>query len=178
VQGKRARLWIAEEKQAMDDVLAMCRHFPERHVARGEALIREGQARDRMYVLREGAFEVLRQGVVVVRINTPGPFLGEISAVLGVVPSASVLATRDSRVHEIDAASEEVRRNPELTLAIAQLLARRLLAVTAYLVDIKRQYAGNDGHLSLMDRVLGDLVSTVSPVTMPLGSERQDVPDY
>ena len=50
--------------------------------------------------------------------------------------------------------------------------------MTAYLVDIKLQYAGTDGHLSVMDRVLGDLVSTVSPASMELGSERDDVPDY
>lgn len=163
----------------MDDVLSMCRDFPELAVARGQALIQEGVARDRLYVLRDGAFEVLRQGVVVVRITEPGAFLGEISAVLGSMPSATVVATRDSRVHVIDAASEAVRRDPALTLAIARLMAARLVAVTAYLVDIKRQYAGSEGHLSLMDRVLGDLVSAVSPsAAVRLGSERPDVPDY
>jgi CRP/FNR family transcriptional regulator, cyclic AMP receptor protein len=162
----------------MNDVLAMCRDFPQRRVAVGEALIQEGVAVDRLYVLREGAFEVLRSGVVVVRIAEPGSFLGEISAVLGSAPSAAVVATQDSVVYVIDAASQQVRRNPALTLAIAQLMARRLVAVTAYLVDIKRQYAGTDGHLSVMDRVLGDLVSTVSPSQVALGSERADVPDY
>lgn len=162
----------------MNEVLAMCRKFPELRVAQGQVLIEESLRSDRMYVLRDGAFEVLRQGVCVVRISDPGAFLGEISAVLGSVPSAAVVATRDSVVHVIDAASEVVRQRPELTLAIAQLMARRLVAVTAYLVDIKRQYAGSDGHLSVMDRVLGDLVSTVSPDAMALGSEREDVPDY
>lgn len=162
----------------MNEVLAMCRPFPELRVPKGQTLITAGQARDRMYVLRDGAFEVSRDGVVVVRVTEPGAFLGEISAVLGVVPTASVAATRDSVVHMIDAASQEVRRNPALTLAIAQLMARRLVAVTAYLVDIKRQYAGTDGHLSVMDRVLSDLVSTLSPNPVQLGSERDDVPDY
>lgn len=160
------------------EVLAMCRHFPERQVPAGETLIEAGVARDHMYVLREGSFEVRREGVVVVRVTQAGAFLGEISAVLGAMPSASVVATCDSVVHVIETASHEVRRNPELTLAIAQLMARRLVAVTAYLVDIKLQYAGTDGHLSVMDRVLGDLVSAVSPGTMELGSERDDVPDY
>jgi CRP-like cAMP-binding protein len=162
----------------MNEVLSMCQHFPQRRIANGEVLIEAGMPADRMYVLREGAFEVQRSGVVVVRIAEPGAFLGEISAVLGSVPTASVLATRDSVVHVIETASQQVRQDPELTLAIAQLLARRLVAVTAYLVDIKRQYAGTDGHLSVMDRVLGDLVSTVGPSSMALGSERADVPDY
>lgn len=162
----------------MSTVLEMVRHFPELRIAQGQALIEEAVARDRMYVLLDGAFEVLREGVCVVRISEPGAFLGEISAVLGSVPSASVVATRDSVVHVIDAASEAVRQQPELTLAIAQLMARRLVAITAYLVDIKRQYAGSGDHLSVMDRVLSNLVSTVSPDPMPLGSERADVPDY
>lgn len=162
----------------MNDVLAMCRHFPEMRVAQGQSLITAGEPRDRMYVLREGSFEVRRDDVVVVRVSDPGAFLGEISAVLGVVPTASVVATSDAVVHVIETASAQVRRDPALTLAIAQLMARRLVAVTAYLVDIKLQYAGTDGHLSVMDRVLGDLVSTVSPASERLGSERDDVPDY
>lgn len=164
----------------MNEVLAMCRHFPELWLKAGDTLIAEGVARDRMYVLREGAFEVWRNGVVVVRIAEPGAFLGEISAVLGESPTAAVVATQDSVVHVIETASRQVRRNPDLTLAIAQLMARRLVAVTAYLVDIKQQYAGNDGHLSVMDRVLSDLVSAVSPTASnaALGSERADVPDY
>lgn len=162
----------------MNDVLAMCRHFPTQRIAQGEVLIEQGTARDRMYVLREGAFEVLREGVCVVRIGESGAFLGEISAVLGVAPSATVVAVRDSEVHVIEGASTIVRRDPAVTLAIAQLMAMRLMAATAYLVDIKRQYAGSEGHLSVMDRVLGDLVSAVSPVAVRLGSERDDVPDY
>lgn len=162
----------------MNDVLAMCQHFPTLRLASGEVLIEQGASRDRMYVLIEGAFEVLREGVCVVRIGEPGAFLGEISAVLGVVPSATVVAVRDSTVYLIDDASALVRKDPALTLAIAQLMAMRLMAATAYLVDIKRQYAGSEGHLSVMDRVLGDLVSAISPVQTVLGSEREDVPQY
>ena len=174
VNARRTAAWGSD----VNEVLAMCRDFPEQRIPAGETLIATGVARDRMYVLREGAFEVCREGVVVVRVTDPGAFLGEISAVLGGVPTASAVATSDSIVHVIETASEEVRRNPALTLAIAQLMARRLVAVSAYLVDIKRQYAGTDGHLSVMDRVLGDLVSTVSPNPVQLGSERDDVPDY
>lgn len=162
----------------MNDILAMCQAYPTMWVAQGQAVIEQGVAHDRLYVLREGAFEVLREGVCVVRIGEAGAFLGEISAVLGVVPSATVVAVRNSEVHVIEGASALVRRKPELTLAIAQLMARRLMAATAYLVDIKRQYAGTEGHLSVMDRVLGDLVSAVSPAQTTLGSERDDLPDY
>jgi CRP/FNR family cyclic AMP-dependent transcriptional regulator len=73
--------------------------------------------------------------------------------------------------------SVSVQRRPDLTYAIAQILARRLAAVTAYVVDIKRQYADSNTHLALMDRVLGSLVA-VHPTAINPGSERSDVPDY
>ena len=161
----------------MSDVLAMCSDLPELRVAKGDTLIKEAVRTDRLYVLKSGAFEVMRNGVRVVTINEPGAFLGEISAVLGSAPTASVVAAEDSTVHVVDGASESVQRRPELTYAIAKLLARRLSAVTAYLVDIKRQYADSNTHLALMDEVLGNLIA-MHPSLIEPGSERSDVPDY
>jgi CRP-like cAMP-binding protein len=161
----------------MTDVLAMYRHLPVLPVPKGSVLIGEGSRADRLYVLKSGAFEIVRNGVRVVRIGEPGAFLGEISAVLGSAATADVIASEESAVHVVDNASAAVRTQPELTYAIAQLLARRLAAVTAYLVDIKRQYADSNTHLAVMDEVLGSLMSMVPPTTEP-GSERGDVPDY
>jgi CRP/FNR family cyclic AMP-dependent transcriptional regulator len=161
----------------MNDAIAMCSNLPEIRVAKGDTLIEEAVRTDRLYVLKTGGFEVVRNGVRVVLITEPGAFLGEISAVLGSAPTASVVAVQDSMVHVVDGASAAVRSRPELTYAIAQLLARRLSAVTAYLVDIKRQYADTNTHLALMDQVLGNLIA-MHPGTTEPGSERSDVPDY
>ena len=161
----------------MNPILAMCSDLPELRLATGESLIEESVRTDRLYVLKSGAFEVVRNGVRVILINEPGAFLGEISAVLGSAPTANVVAARDSTVYVVDDASASVRSRPELTYAIAQLLARRLSAVTAYLVDIKRQYADSDTHLGLMDEVLGNLIA-MHPGAIKPGSERSDVPDY
>jgi len=161
----------------MNDVLGMCGDLPEVRVAKGVSVIEEAVRTDRLYVLKSGAFEVVRNGVRVVLINEPGSFLGEISAVLGSAPTADVVAVQDSTVHVVDGASEAVQRWPELTYAIAQLLARRLSAVTGYLVDIKRQYADSNTHLALMDQVLGNLIA-MHPSQVKPGSERSDVPDY
>jgi CRP/FNR family transcriptional regulator, cyclic AMP receptor protein len=161
----------------MIDVLAMCAKMPEMRVAKGATLIEEAVRTDRLYVLKSGAFEVVRNGVRVVLINEPGAFLGEISAVLGSAPTAAVVATQPSVVHVVEDASASVQSTPELTYAIAQLLAQRLSAVTAYLVDIKQQYADSNTHLALMDQVLGNLMA-MHPGTIATGSERGDVPDY
>ena len=161
----------------MKDVLALCTDLPELRIAQGVTLIEESVSTDRLYVLKSGAFEVVRHGVRVVLISEPGAFLGEMSAVLGSAPTATVVAAQDSTVHVVEDAYATVQRWPELTYSIAQLLARRLSAVTGYIVDIKHQYADSDTHLGLMDQVLGNLM-TMNPSTIKPGSERTDVPDY
>lgn len=161
----------------MNDVLAMCGDLPEARLAKGDLLIEEGRRTDQLYILKSGAFEVVREGIRVILISEPGAFLGEISVMLGVAPTANVVAAQDSVVHVVEQASVAVHRWPELTYAVAQLLAKRLSAITAYLVDIKRQYAGSDTHLALMDQVLGNLIG-MHPGTLKPGSERPDVPDY
>ncbi|HSV44696.1 MAG TPA: cyclic nucleotide-binding domain-containing protein [Ramlibacter sp.] len=164
----------------MQDVLALCAGMPLLQLPAGASLLAEGVRTGRLYVLRSGAFEIVRNGVRVVTISEPGAFLGEISALLHAAPTADVVATEPSTVHVLEDADAAVRRNPELTYAMAQLLARRLVAVTAYLVDIKRQYADSDTHLGLMDQVLGQLMAMHpgAPAPLPAGSERSDVPDY
>jgi len=161
----------------MNDVLRLCGDLPEMTVAKGDVLIEEGVGMDRLYVLKSGAFEIVRSGVRVVVIGDPGAFLGEMSAVMSSVPTASVVATQDSVVHVVDRASDAVRQRPELTFAIARVLAHRLSAVTAYLVDIKRQYADSNTHLALMDEVLANVIAMHPGVPKP-GSQRTDVPDY
>lgn len=161
----------------MNNVLALCQHLPEKKLARGEVLIAESVHTDRLYVLKQGAFEVLRQGVRVIEVLEPGAFLGEMSALMNSTPTATLTATQGSVVYVVENAAEAVRTQPELTFAIATLLARRLNAVTTYLVDIKRQYADSNTHLGLMDKVLGSLM-TMNPTKTEPGSERSDVPDY
>jgi len=166
----------------MIDVLSLCRDYPQRQFAKGETLIEESVRTDHLYVLKSGGFDVLLGSVAFVHIGQPGAFLGGISAVLEGAPSATLVASEDSWVYVIEHASDVVRVRPELTLAVAQGLARRLVAVTGYLVDIKRQYAGTGTHLALMDRVLAELASqdaaSQAADAEPLGSERADVPDY
>ena len=58
----------------MNDVLAMCSNLPEIRLAKGERLIEEAVRTDRLYVLKCGAFEVVRSGIRVVLISEPGAF--------------------------------------------------------------------------------------------------------
>ena len=55
------------------------------------------------------------------------------------------------------------------------MLAQRLNAATTYLVDLKRQYAGNGNHLAMVSDVLASLIHNQEPEFTP-GSDRQPDP--
>lgn len=152
--------------------------WPQRQVTAATTLVEQGQRSDHLYVLVQGAFDVVRDGVRIVQVREPGAFLGEIAVLLDAPATASVVAACDSVVQVVHPAAAAVRSDPVLTLAIAQLLARRLQAVTAYLVDLQQQYAGTGTHLSVMDQVLARLMELPAQPDATAGSERADVPDY
>ena len=147
----------------MNRVLSLCESFPEMQVPIGSRIIDQGASKGRMYVLKSGTFNVVRNGVRVVRVTEPGSFFGEISALLGTPPTADVVALENSTVCVIEDPVAAMKAHPELTHAVAQLLARRLQAVTTYLVDMKKLYANTGMHLELMDQVLGELMAIQHP---------------
>jgi CRP/FNR family transcriptional regulator, cyclic AMP receptor protein len=161
----------------MDDVLSLCEGLPTRSLQAGEVLLTDGSPGGAMYVLTRGAVGVRKDGATLLRIEEPGAFLGEISALLGLPRSADVVAVEPSEVRVIEDPAAALTAEPELVLAIARLLAHRLRAVTSYLADLKRQYGGAGGHLALMDQVLSELTA-IRTASLPPGSEREDVPDY
>jgi CRP/FNR family transcriptional regulator, cyclic AMP receptor protein len=161
----------------MDDVLALCGDLPVRTFDPGEVLLAEGARGAAMYILVAGRVEVRKGSVTVTSVSEPGAFLGEMAALLGTPTSADVVAVAPTEVLVVEDAAASIVDDPQLTLAIARLLARRLQAVTSYLGDLKRQYAEVDGHLAMMDTVLSELTS-MRPREIEAGSERDDVPDY
>ena len=52
--------------------------------------------------------------------------------------------------------------HPEVSLSVAELLARRLNALNKYLIDVKRQHEGHD-HLGMVDEVLEALMPRPRP---------------
>ena len=65
--------------------------------------------------------------------------------------------------------------HPEIGLELARQLAGRLHRLLAYLGDVRAQYADAEGHVTMIDAVLGRLASR-PPVEIEPGSDR--APDY
>ena len=147
----------AKDPSAMAGILDWVSACPRRAIAAGGLLMEQGQAGGNLWVLITGEVEVLRDEVRVARIADSGAVFGEMSVLLGGPCTASVRALKDSTFAEVGSAEEFLAAQPEASLHVARLLARRLDALNRYLIDVKTQYEGHD-HLGMVDDVLDTLM--------------------
>ena len=145
------------DMRAMSLILAALRDHPVRHFATGEIILAQGDQTGLLFVLIEGAVEVVKDGVSVATTADPGAVFGDLSALLGVAHTAEVRAMRDSSFHVVTNPRVFLEQTPTACLHLCELLARRLDAVNKYLVDVKQQFAGHD-HLGMVDGVLDTLM--------------------
>jgi len=141
----------------------------------GTLLLQEGTKSGRIYVLAEGTAEVARGETRVALVSDPGAIFGEMSVLLDSPHTATVRAFTDIAVYEFPDAAEFLRTDPDITLAVARLLAQRLHSATTYLVDLKRQYAGSGNHLGMVSDVLASLINQPAADFEP-GSDRMPEP--
>jgi CRP/FNR family cyclic AMP-dependent transcriptional regulator len=163
------------QSSSMQAVLAHTIDVPLHDLPAGTVLIAEGPASGHLYILVEGAAEVLRGEVRVALIDEPGAVFGEISALLGRPHSATVRALSAVRVHRIDDPETFLQMRPEIVFHVARILAARLVDATSYLADVKRQFAGREDHFGMVDEVLEALVNQQLPA-MPGADARHDDP--
>ena len=114
-------------------------------------------------------------GAVVNRLTAPGSFVGEIGALLGQRRSASVSALGDTVIREIGDPREFFATYPQLALEMARQLAGRLHRLSAYIADVRQQFADHDDHLGMFGELLSR-IATRPPVDIEPGSDRS--PDY
>jgi CRP-like cAMP-binding protein len=142
----------------MSTILDHCKGLPERTVAAGELLMEEGHRTGTLYVLVDGAAEVLKGNTPVATVRERGAFFGEMSALLGTPHTATVRVIEPSRFYVV-ADANAFLSSPDMTLAVSRLLAKRLQMVTTYLADLQRQFAERDDHLGMVDEVLESLLN-------------------
>lgn len=141
----------------MAEILDWVSAYPRREIEPGGYLVEQGQGGGHLWVLMSGEVEVLRDQVRVARTSEAGAVFGEMSVFLGTPCTASVRALKASSFAEVGSADEFLAANPEASVHIARLLARRLDALNRYLIDVKAQYEGHD-HLGMVDEVLDTLM--------------------
>ena len=93
------------------------------------------------------------------------------SVLLNTPHTATVRALSPVTVYAYANAAGFLRSDPQIAFVIARLLAQRLNSATTYLVDLKRQYAGQGNHLGMVSDVLASLIHQQEDEFTP-GSDR------
>ena len=137
--------------------LDMFKDLPTQNIAAGECVIEQGSNTGCLFILVEGQVDILKGDKAVAASGQPGDIFGDLSALLGIPHTTSVRAVRDSKFYVVTNAQTYLEQNPVVCRHLCELLARRLVSVTDYLVTIKEQFAGHD-HIGMVDEVLDKLI--------------------
>jgi len=97
-------------------------------------LLRAGTKTGTVYALKSGSVRVETGGRVLAHVNTPNAFFGEISVLLDREHSADTICESDSSFYVIEDFEGLAVQRPELALAVARLLAERVVQMNQTVV--------------------------------------------
>lgn len=141
----------------MATILELVADHPTRSFALGDPIMEQDAPSGPLLVLVEGEVEILRDDVRVGKISLPGAVFGELSILLGSAHTATVRALKPCRFAVIENPRQFLTGSADASFHVASLLAKRLDALSKYLVNVKQQYEGHD-HLGMVDDVLETLM--------------------
>ena len=145
----------------MTSLLALTASRPTRALANDEVLLVQGEGGGDLFILLSGKLVVVRDGVTIATISQPGTLVGEMSVLLGIRNSATVRAERETKVRVISDANKLLESEPGLARRVATLVAGRLDATSALLVELAKQNKGKASEQGLLSRILSSLYSPV-----------------
>lgn len=122
----------------------------------GTVVLEQGTQTGKLVVLKDGEFEVIRDGRFISSTRSPGAIFGEMSLLLEKPHTATVQAVTDVECYVIEDALKVLETHPSWTLQIARLLAQRVNNTTAALMEARPQSETDSGRLILPHYVLSD----------------------
>jgi CRP/FNR family cyclic AMP-dependent transcriptional regulator len=108
-----------------------------KHPAR-QVVLDAGSKTGRLFFLRNGAVEVIKDGVQIANVSAPGSVFGEQAVLLDQPHTADVRTLEQSEFYVADAPAI-LAGDPSVALYVAAILARRLEAANRSLIEVKRQ---------------------------------------
>jgi CRP-like cAMP-binding protein len=123
----------------MVDLSSLTKGLPIRKVSAGELIITQGTKTGSAFILESGTVEVLKDGAQITTVKDSGALFGELSFLLDSDHQASVRAVTDCSVFVIENFSS-IGKQPELSLYLAQVLAKRLVATNQVLAEARNQF--------------------------------------
>ena len=155
----------------MSTIADLCHDLPIATFEAGEVLLAEGRATGRLYVLIDGSVEILKGDLQINTVADRGALLGDMSVLLDIPHMATVRAVSRCNAYVTEEGDAFLQAHPEIAYLLARMLAQRLHGVTSYLVDLKQQFEGEDGHLGMVDEILESLLHEPAQDFTP-GSDR------
>ena len=128
--------------------------LPEASFSAGDEIITFNTQPKKLFFLKSGRVEVVRDGIRLALVKTPGSAFGEISLLMDAPTTASVVALEDCAFNIAEDPEAYLADHPEVNLHVSKILAIRLEAATQYLVDVKEQLQGVSDHVGMVDGVL------------------------
>ena len=118
--------------------------FPLAIYQAGETVLAAASTTGRLLILKEGAVEVVKDGVEIAKVTEPGAVFGELSVLLDRPHTADVIAVKTSQFYV--ASATLFMRDPVALLYVAAVMARRLDRANEGVIELKRQvHAGEPG---------------------------------
>jgi CRP/FNR family transcriptional regulator, cyclic AMP receptor protein len=139
----------------MSSLIELTANRPTRTLAADEVLLAQGDGGGDLFILLSGELSVLRDGVKLATLSQPGTLVGEMSVLLGTRSSATVQAERETKVRVVRDARQILESEPGLAMRIAALVAGRLDATSALLVELSKQH--KEGERNVFTRILNAL---------------------
>jgi CRP/FNR family transcriptional regulator, cyclic AMP receptor protein len=113
----------------------------------GETVLTAGSTTGRLLILEQGSVAIVKEGVEIAEVATPGAVFGELSVLLEQPHTAEVRALETAQFRVADAAAL-LARDPIALLYVAAVLARRLDGANQALIEVRRQLeAGQPRHV-------------------------------
>ncbi len=149
------------KSEPMEESHQILRHLeglPRTKLNAGDTIFEQGRQSGFLVFLVSGTVEVVKDGMIVDRESRPGSVYGELSILLENPHMAEVRAATESEVVKVENPETFFLDHPEVTLQVCRTIAERLTAATRYLVDVRRQFSKDEGHLAMMDKILTTLI--------------------
>jgi len=123
-----------------------------KHPAR-EVVLAAGSKTGRLFFLRNGAVEVIKDGGKIANVSAPGAVFGEQAVLLDQPHTADVKTLEQSEFYVADAQAM-LAGDPSVALYVAAILASRLDAANRSLIEVKHQLQAGES-VSVIGKTVG-----------------------
>ncbi|MCH7887420.1 MAG: cyclic nucleotide-binding domain-containing protein [Candidatus Marinimicrobia bacterium] len=108
--------------------------------SKGTIIMKEGDKGGPFYILLEGKCEILKRDFPLTTISKKGIIFGEMSLILNIPRTATVIAYSDVEAYEVDINFDDIFNHyPKTTKSIMRTLAKRVVnqndVIYGYIVD-------------------------------------------